>query len=94
MIKDVILLNGDVINIGPWDYMYQDIEVSPEETDEHGSITKPALFEKKATNPLPEEAEIIQMEVAEDSEGGLRIVERNSNISTLKRLQSWFQSKE
>lgn len=54
MLKECVILNGKVINIGPWDYQYKEIG-----------------GKQIAMNPLPEGAEIVEMEVVEGPDGGL-----------------------
>lgn len=49
MQKPCVVLNGQIINIGPWD-------------DQNGE------------NPLPEGAEIVEMEVEQDEMGGWYVV--------------------
>ena len=62
MIKEVVLLNGQVINIGQWEYMTESVEVEP------------GKFEDRVLNPLPVGAEIQEMEVEQDVSGGWYVV--------------------
>jgi len=71
MMKECVVLNGQVINIGPWDFQIQRVEVEPAEYDEEGNVVKEPVFEEIVTNPLPEGAEIVEMEVVEGPDGGL-----------------------
>ena len=34
MLKECVVLNGKVINIGPWDYRVEEVEVTPAVIDE------------------------------------------------------------
>ncbi|MDP4095480.1 XkdW family protein [Paenibacillus sp. P96] len=71
MIKDVVALDGQVINIGPWDEQIRPFLVSPEERDEEGNVTKEAVYEDRVTNPMPEGAVIEQREIETAPDGGL-----------------------
>ncbi|QYK68255.1 XkdW family protein [Paenibacillus sp. S02] len=64
MIKECVMLNGEVINIGPWDYRVQPIMTG---LDEQG---KP-IYEEQPTNPLPEGAVIEEREIETAEDGGL-----------------------
>lgn len=55
MMKECVVLNGDVINIGPWDYRYTDLDDG----------------ETVALNPLPEGAVMQELEIVEGADGGL-----------------------
>lgn len=70
MLKKCIVLNGQVINIGPWDYQYERVEVEPAEYDEEGNLVKEAVYEEIARNPLPEGAEEVEIEVCQAEDGG------------------------
>ncbi|WP_405154780.1 hypothetical protein [Paenibacillus sp. FSL K6-0108] len=71
MIKEVVVLNGDVINIGPWDYMVKKIEIEPGEYDDEGKVIKAPVYEEQVTNPLPLGAVIEQREIEATPDGGL-----------------------
>ncbi|MEK3787551.1 hypothetical protein [Paenibacillus sp. FSL K6-1230] len=71
MIKDVVILDGQVINIGPWDEQIQRVLVSPAEYDDEGLIVKDAVYEDVVTNPMPEGAVIEQREIETALDGGL-----------------------
>ncbi|UNL94007.1 XkdW family protein [Paenibacillus polymyxa] len=71
MIKDVVVLDGQVINIGPWDYKLLSVMVSPAEHDDEGNVTKEAVYEDRVTNPLPEGTVIEQQEIEVAPDGGL-----------------------
>lgn len=68
---DVVVLDGRVINIGPWDEQIQRILVEPLHYDDQGNITKEAVYEYRVTNPFPEGAVIEQREIEEAPDGGL-----------------------
>lgn len=71
MIKDVVLLGDQIINIGPWDYKRQQVLVSPAEYDDEGKITKEAEYEEQTMNPLPEGATIEEREIEVAPDDGL-----------------------
>ncbi|MFD3258159.1 hypothetical protein ACE3MQ_06080 [Paenibacillus lentus] len=84
MLKECVVLDGRVINIGPWDYKVEqievgseEIEVEPAEYDGEGSLIREAVFERvpvyedQPTNPLPDGAEVVEMEIVEGEDGGL-----------------------
>jgi hypothetical protein len=71
MIKDVVVLNSKVINIGPWDEQIRPVLVSPSEYDDEGNVTKEALYEDRVMNPMPEGAVIEEREIEVAPDGGL-----------------------
>ncbi|MEK3950297.1 hypothetical protein MHB46_17950 [Paenibacillus sp. FSL H7-0703] len=73
MIKECVVLNDEVINIGPWDYNRQQVLLSPAEYDDEGKVTKEAVYEEQTTNPLPEGATIEEREIEVAPDGGLVI---------------------
>lgn len=87
MMRECVILDGQVINIGPWDYQIQTFEVSPEERDEEGNIIKDAVYEDRPTIPLPDGAEIIEMEIVEGPDGGLYPVGQLPGPSEVERLR-------
>jgi hypothetical protein len=64
MIKECVVLNGDVINIGPWDYYKQQVQTG---IDGNGS----PIYEEQVTNPLPEGAATEEREIEVSPDGGL-----------------------
>lgn len=81
MMMECVILNGKVINFGPWDYQTQPVQVgenivSPAEYDEAGNLIKEEvaepIFEDVVTNPLPDGVIIEQMEVLQTEDGGLK----------------------
>ncbi|MGG4504040.1 hypothetical protein [Paenibacillus polymyxa] len=71
MTKECVVLNGEVINIGPWDYMRKQVLASPVEYDDEGNVTKEAEYEEQTMNPLPEGATIEEREIEVAPDGGL-----------------------
>jgi hypothetical protein len=61
MMKDCVILNGQNINVGPWDYQIQQVEVG--END-------PPTYEDVITNPLPEGATTEQRDMEYDPDRG------------------------
>lgn len=79
MMKTCVIHNGQIINIGEWDEQIQPFEVglrevSPAEYDADGNLIKEAVtepvYEDRVTNPLPEGAEIVEIDVTQDADGG------------------------
>lgn len=71
MMKDVVLLNGEVINIGPWDYKVENVVIEPGEYDEEGNVIKEPVYVERETNPLPSGAVTEEREIEETPDGGL-----------------------
>lgn len=69
MLKTCVVLNGEIINIGPWDYRVEPVEVEPAEYDKDGNLVKEAVYENIARNPLPEGAVEVEMEVCQADDG-------------------------
>ena len=59
MLKECVVLNGQIINIGPWDYQIQPVQVG---IDDEGN----PIYEDQITNPLPEGAVIEQRDFTYD----------------------------
>ncbi|MGR6764455.1 hypothetical protein ACU1JV_21880 [Paenibacillus sp. T2-29] len=64
MKKECVVLNSEVINIGPWDYQKRQLQNG---VDKDG---KP-IYEEQVTNPLPEGAVIEEREIETALDGGL-----------------------
>ncbi|MGZ0043397.1 hypothetical protein [Paenibacillus ottowii] len=64
MIKECVVLNNEVINIGPWDYKKQQVQTG---IDGQGN----PLYEERITNPLPEGAVIEEREIETTPDGDL-----------------------
>ncbi|MMZ55871.1 hypothetical protein D1872_177390 [compost metagenome] len=71
MMKEVVVLNSEVINIGPWDEQIRHVLVSPAEYDEEGNITKEAVHEERVMNPMPKGAVIEEREIETAPDGGM-----------------------
>lgn len=70
MIKECVVSNGSIINIGAWDEQRESVEVEPALYDEDGNITKEAIYEDQMKNPFPEGATIEERDFEYDSERG------------------------
>ena len=88
MIKDCIILDGKLINIGPWDYQMQQVEVSPAEYDEDGNIAKEAVYEEQTMNPLPEGATVEQRDFEYDEDRGWYEIGTSVALTTEERLKA------
>ncbi|MBD3917641.1 hypothetical protein H8B09_02670 [Paenibacillus sp. PR3] len=89
MIKPCVILNGQVINIGPWDYQIKTIEISPEMFDDNGNKIDEARFQEVVSNPLPDGAVIEELDIAEDTNGGQYVIgtaPQESNLQKIDRL--------
>ncbi|MGM1023416.1 MAG: XkdW family protein [Bacillota bacterium] len=85
MIKEVVVLNSEVINIGPWDEQIRPVLVSSAEYDEEGNITKEAVYEDRVMNPMPEGAVIEEREIETAPDGGL-IVKGSAQPTTAELM--------
>lgn len=74
--------NGTLINIGEWDTMPEQVEVSPERRDEEGNLISPAVYETVERNPIPDGAYCEEREVIQTADGGLALAE---DYATLRR---------
>lgn len=70
MIKECVVLNGKVINVGPWDYQITKVEVAPAVYDEEGNMTKEAVFEERTMNSMPEGTTIENRDFEYDQDKG------------------------
>ncbi|AWB45268.1 hypothetical protein DCC85_14235 [Paenibacillus sp. CAA11] len=86
MIKECVLLNGQVINIGPWDYQKERVLINPGEDE--------PLFEERINNPLPEDAEIVEMEVTQSEDGGWYAKDYLPQPSELDRMGAEIVARE
>lgn len=86
MKKTVIRLDGQIINIGEWDYrieeLLEDDREKPIRFTAHGN---PAAFEQKKVgevihNPLPEGAVITEEEVTVRADGGLAVATDHASL--------------
>ncbi|MGR6765347.1 hypothetical protein ACU1JV_26625 [Paenibacillus sp. T2-29] len=64
MIKECVILNGEVINIGPWDYRKQQVQTGVDKDQN-------PIYEEQVTNPLPEGVVIEEREIEVAPDGGL-----------------------
>lgn len=72
MIRQCVVLNGQVINIGEWDYQTEQVETKPAIIDEETQeAIEPAEYETVIRNPLPDGAEFVDIEVVVGADGGL-----------------------
>lgn len=70
MMKNCVLLNGNLENVGEWNYDIRSVEVTPAVKDEDGNIAAEAVYEDQTFNPLPEGATTEQREVIQNADGG------------------------
>lgn len=80
MIKKCITLNGQIINIGEWDYKKQRQMVSPAEKNENGDIVKEAEYEDIVTNPLPNGTIEEDIDIVKAEDGCLYAVDDYANL--------------
>jgi hypothetical protein len=62
MMKDCVILNGQIINIGPWDYQIKQVQVDGDEEN--------PVYEDRESNPFPVGATIEQRDVDFSDERG------------------------
>lgn len=80
--------DGQLINIGEWDYMLKPVEVAPAQYDEEGNLISEAVYEVRATNPLPEGAYTEEREVVYDEVYGWRLADDPAPVSDKERLEA------
>lgn len=80
--------NGNLINIGEWEYQYEQVEVEPAEYDEKGNLIKEAVYEERTMNPLPDGAYTEEREVVEGPDGGLYLADQPIPPSAEERLEA------
>ena len=61
MLKECVILNGQIVNIGEWDYQIQQVRIGEDE---------PPVYEDMITNPLPEGATIEHRDFEYDPDRG------------------------
>lgn len=71
MLRKCVMLYGEIINIGDWDYQIQEVELKPARYDEEGNFLEEAICDSRITNPLPEGAKMVEIEIDEGPDGGL-----------------------
>lgn len=67
--------DGNLINIGEWDPMPEQVEVQAEKRDEEGNVISPVVYETVERNPLPEGAYSEEREVIQTEDGGYVLAE-------------------
>lgn len=75
MMKQCVLLDGAVINIGPWDTQIQTFVVKPAEYNADGTLLHEEETEERETNPLPAGAIVTELECSQNEDGGWYAVE-------------------
>lgn len=70
MLKECVILNGQIINIGQWDYQIMRVEIEPAKINDAGDIIMEAVYEDRVTNPIPEGAVIEQRNFIQNSDSG------------------------
>lgn len=66
--------NGNLINIGEWDYQIERVEIEPAEYDNDGKLFKEGVYEERVMNPMPEGAYTEDREVMYSEDFGWREV--------------------
>lgn len=92
MMKTCVVLNGNIINIGEWDYQIQPFELSPAVLDEEGNVVTEAVYEDRATNPLPVGAVLEERDFEYDSERGWYEVGTSAPSSPQDRITELEQT--
>lgn len=83
MIKTCIFdADGNLINIGEWDYMVQPVQVGVD--DETGE----PIYEDQVTNPLPDGAYTEECEVVYSEEHGWRLADVPAPVTDKERLEA------
>ena len=67
--------DGNLINIGEWDTMPEQVEVQAEKRDEEGNLISEAVYETVERNPLPDGAYYEEREVIQTVDGGWTLAE-------------------
>lgn len=105
-LKTVVILNGEIINIGEWDYQGQRVITNQSEIDAakkyNESVEKEAdyievpesIFETKQKNPLPTGAIIEEREMFFTDEHGWREVGWTLPRTTDEKITQLEQEKE
>jgi hypothetical protein len=70
MLKQCVILNGQIINIGEWDYQMQPFELEPPQYNEEGELIKEGVYEDRPTNPFPEGTTTEERNVEYDADRG------------------------
>lgn len=88
MMKECVILNGKIINFGPWDYQIQSFEIEPPQYNDNGDVIKEGVYEDRPTNPLPDGSTIEQRDVEYDVDRGWYEVGTLSAPTLEQRLQA------
>lgn len=67
--------DGNLINIGEWDPMTEQVEVQPAQYDDEGNLIAEAVYETVERNPIPPGAFCEEREVIQTEDGGLALAE-------------------
>jgi len=78
MIKPCVILNGEVINIGDWDYQAVIVGIKEDGQPIYG----------EELNPLPAGAEVVDMEVCQSNDGSWCVVGYDPEPSELEQLRA------
>jgi hypothetical protein len=70
MLKQCVILNGQIINIGEWDYQIQPFELEPPQYNDDGELIQEGIYEDRPTNPLPEGATVEERDMEYDADRG------------------------
>jgi hypothetical protein len=91
-LEKVVTLDGDLINIGAWDFKPYKVEVinnpfpgpmeAPDDWDFHIS------YREEIGNPLPEGAIEAELEVFFDRAGSARLVDQAADLELVSRVNS------
>jgi len=74
--------DGNLINIGEWDYMVQPVQVGVDEE------TGEPIYEDQTTNPLPDGAYTEEREVVYSEEHGWRLADAPVQVSDRERIEA------
>lgn len=88
MLKECVIVNGQIINVGPWDYRIQPFELQAPIYNEAGELVQEGVYEDRPTNPLPEGATTEQRDFEYDSERGWYEVGTSTPPNAEQRLAS------
>ena len=80
--------SGQLINIGEWDTMPEQVEVSPAQCDEDGNLISPAVYETVERNPIPPGAYSEDREVVQEADGGWRVVDLPRKVTLEERIKA------
>lgn len=88
MMKSCVLLNGQVINIGEWDYQIEQVELKPAVIDEETQeIIEPAEYEEVVRNPMPDGAVVEERDFGYSEDRGWYEVGTKAPLSEIEKLR-------